>query len=191
MLTSTEILKRMETGQIVIEPFNESQLNPNSYNIRLSNKLLVYDVAKLCGCAEYSEYIKEHGRRSYIDSKEPTPTIEIAIPEEGLILEPGVLYLGSTEEYTETYDLIPCIDGRSSIGRLGINIHATAGFGDVGFKGTWTLEISVIHPVKIYPGMEIGQIYYEEPTGEIGLRYDGKYQGQSDPKASNLYKELN
>ena len=77
------------------------------------------------------------------------------ITKEGFVLQPGVLYLGVTEEYTETHNAVPFLEGKSSIGRLGIDIHATAGKGDVGFCNTWTLEISCVHPVRVYPGMPI------------------------------------
>jgi dCTP deaminase len=85
---------------------------------------------------------------------------KIMISEKGLILKPNILYLGRTVEYTKTNNLVPMLEGRSSIGRLGLFIHVTAGFGDVGFSGYWTLEIFCIHPVKIYPFIEVCQIYY-------------------------------
>ena len=115
--------------------------------------------------------------------------INIEIPEEGYILIPGILYLGTTEEYTETYGFIPNIDGRSTTGRLGIEIHRTAGFGDNGFKGKWTLEITVTHPVIVYPGMEIGQLYYEEINGDTSMKYNGKYQDQNDVEQAKVDKE--
>jgi len=108
----------------------------------------------------------------------------------GLVLIPGRLYIGSTVEYTETHDCVPCIEGRSSVGRLGINIHATAGFGDVGFKGTWTLEISVVEPVRIYPGVQICQISYDTVVGEIMPYTSEKYLGQREPRPSRMWKEL-
>lgn len=179
MLSGLEIKNRLDDG-IVISPFNEAQLNPNSYNLRLHNKLLVY-------------------REQKLDMKKNNQTDEIEIPEEGLMLYPGKLYLGRTVEYTETSVgakpnsdgkiYVPIISGRSSIGRLGINVHATAGFGDVSFKGFWTLEIYVVQPVIIYPNVEICQIYYEEIQGDA-VPYNGKYQGQSKTISSNMFKEL-
>ena len=111
----------------------------------------------------------------------------IEIPKHGLVLEPNILYLGSTNEHTETYNLVPKIDGRSSIGRLGISVHITAGFGDIGFKGKWTLEISVVQPVIIYPNMEICQISYYIPYGDI-TEYNGRYQNQKTIQESKYFE---
>lgn len=172
MFTGEEIIKQIEQKNIVIDPFDKSKVNPNSYNLHLDNKLLVY-------------------KDKNIDSKKKNDTEEIIIPEEGLLLEPGVLYLGRTKEYTESYNCIPMLNGRSSIGRLGITIHVTAGFGDVGFKGTWTLEIFCIKPVVIYPNMEICQICYFPAIGDTSIGYKGKYLNQRDIVASKLYTEYN
>lgn len=169
MLTGNEILQRMATGDIVIEPFDRDRLNPNSYNIRLADELLVYEDAVL-------------------DPHHEPRTKALRIPPEGMVLRPGQLYIGSTVEYTETSGLIPCIDGRSSVGRLGIFLHVTAGFGDIGFRGRWTLEIAVLRPVRVYPGMEIGQIYYELPDGEITQTYAGRYQDQMEATASRFFE---
>lgn len=99
---------------------------------------------------------------------------DIKILEEGLLLLPHRLYLGVTEEYTETHRHVPFLEGKSSIGRLGIDIHATAGKGDIGFCNTWTLEISVRQPVRVYRGMPIGQLIYFEVSGEVGTAYADK-----------------
>lgn len=167
MLTGNEIERQIKIGNIVIDPYNDKQLNPNSYNITLHNELLMYS-------------------NKILDIAKENPTKIIKIPSDGLALLPGRLYLGRTVEYTETYGLIPCIDGRSSIARYGINVHHTGGFGDIGFKGTWTLEISCVQPVIIYPFIEIGQIYYFKPEGIINKIYDGRYQGQIDATASRF-----
>lgn len=169
MLTGKEIAKRIGKD-IIINSFDENRLNPNSYNLRLDDTLKVYE------------------KDIVLDPKKNNPYEIIKIPEEGLLLQPGELYIGSTMEYTESKGLIPCISGRSSIGRLGINVHATAGFGDIGFKGTWTLEIFVVRPVIIYPKMEICQIYFYEPCGDF-TNYNGKYIGQRGPTTSKLNTE--
>ena len=169
MLTGKEILKQIKKGNIVIEPFDKRRINPNSYNITLSNELLVYD-------------------NEMLDAKKKNTTKTIIIPEDGYVLQPNKLYLGRTNEYTKTKKFVPCISGRSSIGRLGICVHITAGFGDVGFEGTWTLEITCVHPVKIYPNMQIGQIYYEKVQGKKTY-YNGKYLGQIKPVASQIQKD--
>jgi len=168
MLSGLEIKKRIGKD-IVIAPFNEDQVNPNSYNLRLDDTLKVYT-------------------GDYLDPKKENEFKTIKIPEEGLLLQPGELYIGSTIEYTESHGLVPCLSGRSSIGRLGINVHATAGFGDIGFCGTWTLEIFVVKPVMVYPKMKICQIYFEEVQGEYE-NYKGKYFKQNGPITSKLNTE--
>lgn len=172
MLTGAEIRDRVRKDEIYITDFDESRLNPNSYNLRLSDTLMVYDTSDV------------------LDVKKDNEIKLISIPDEGYVLEPGILYLASTIEITKCYDLIPCIDGRSSIGRLGIFTHVTAGFGDIGFAGKWTLEITVVHPIRIYKGMEICQIYFEEPCGSTEIKYKGKYQYQDNPIKSKIYEEF-
>jgi dCTP deaminase len=110
------------------------------------------------------------------------------IPEEGFVLLPGQLYLGSTVEYTETHGYVPMLEGRSSLGRLGVCVHVTAGFGDVGFKGFWTLEIYCLHPVRVYPFQRVCQIYYHKIQGDY-VPYQGKYQGNDGVQASRSYRD--
>ena len=105
------------------------------------------------------------------------------------MLLPGRVYFGRTLEYTESPYHIPMYEGRSSLGRLGVFSHVSAGFGDVGFKGTWTLELVVAQPVRIYKGMRIGQLYWHNPDGEILRRYDGKYQNQTNATPSRLFQD--
>lgn len=121
ILSGKEILKNIGSN-IIIEPFDEKKINPNSYNLSLHNELLVYE-------------------NDILDMKTLNPTKVIKIPEDGLLLEPGKLYLGRTNEFTSTNKYVPMLEGRSSTGRLGLFIHVTAGFGDIGFSGYWTLEI--------------------------------------------------
>ncbi|MBI3395332.1 MAG: dCTP deaminase [Spirochaetia bacterium] len=170
ILTGPEIKRRLGKD-IVIEPYQEKLINPNSYNLCLHNELVIY-------------------KNKILDMKAPNETELIVIPEDGLLLEPGRLYLGRTVEYTETHNLVPMLEGRSSIGRLGVFVHVTAGFGDVGFKGYWTLEISTIHPVRIYPGVGICQIFYHTIEGEIMEYTSGKYQGNKGIQPSLLYREF-
>lgn len=171
MILSGLEIKNKLGDQIKIDPFDVKRLNPNSYNLRLHNELLVYD-------------------EEYLDMKSNNKTKMISIPDEGIILEPGKLYLGRTHEYTETQGYVPMLEGRSSVGRLGLFIHVTAGFGDVGFKGFWTLEIHCIEPIKIYPYVEICQIYYHKIEGEYEEYISGKYQNNSGIQASLLYKDF-
>jgi dCTP deaminase len=144
ILTGTEI-KAQLGGNIIIEPFDERQLNPNSYNLRLHNELLVYEEIVL-------------------DMRRPNRFRRYTIPEDGLVLNPNQLYLGRTVERTETFNYVPMLEGRSSVGRLGLFVHITAGFGDVGFRGYWTLEMFAVQPVRVYPGVPIAQIFYHAAT---------------------------
>lgn len=171
ILTGSEINKRRENDDIVIDPFNESQLNPNSYNLRLHNELLVYEEIVL-------------------DMHRPNRFRRYTIPEDGFVLQPNQLYLARTIERTETRNLVPMLEGRSSIGRLGLFVHVTAGFGDVGFCGYWTLEMFAVQPVRVYAGVEVCQIFYHEIQGEITEYKSNKYQNNKDIQPSMLFKEV-
>lgn len=169
ILSGHEILRRLD-GDIQIKPFHETRLNPNSYNLTLHDELMVYEEVVL-------------------DMAKANRVRRLAIPEEGLVLSPNQLYLGRTAEWTATRNLVPQIEGRSSVGRLGLFVHVTAGFGDVGFCGYWTLEMFAVQPVRIYPGVPICQIFYHELTGEF-TEYDSKYQHNHDIQPSLLFQEL-
>ena len=171
MILSGREIKRHLGKEIVIEPFEEKRVNPNSYNLTLANELLVY-------------------RNSVLDMKQPNPVSKLIIPESGLLLSPGKLYLGRTNEYTKTDRYVPMLEGRSSTGRLGIFIHITAGFGDVGFAGYWTLEIFCVQPVKIYPNVEICQIYYHDIDGDYDPYHSGKYQNNTGIQPSLMYRDF-
>lgn len=186
VLTGLEIIRQMELGTIDIAPFIPSNLGPNSYDVSLHPKLLIYDLAE--GQA--------------LDMKKENPTLAVNIPEEGLILEPGKLYLGCSNETATSHKFVPMFEGRSSIGRLGINTHITAGFGDVGWGyimdaeakpvcqfPTWTLEIEVVHPIRVYPNVRIGQVYFMAPQGTLTY-YKGKYTQQREPQASRLFQDF-
>lgn len=172
ILSGKEIQKQIEKGNIAITPFDAKQINPNSYNLRLHNTLLVYN-------------------DTVLDMKLENKATQITIPEEGLLLEPGKLYLGRTFEHTNTNAFVPMLEGRSSVGRLGLYIHVTAGFGDVGFSGFWTLEIHCVQPIKIYPMVEICQIYYHTLQGEYEQYKSGKYQNNKEIQVSMLYQDFN
>ena len=170
ILSGREILRHIGK-EIIIEPFDASRINPNSYNLSLANELLEY----------------EH---TVLDMKKPNPTRKIIIPEDGLLLEPNKLYLGRTNEFTKTDSFVPMLEGRSSTGRLGLFIHVTAGFGDVGFAGFWTLEIFCVQPIRIYPNVEICQIYYHDIHGDYDLYDSGKYQNNCGIQPSLMYKDF-
>ena len=155
ILTDLAILKAIKEGDILVEPFDRNCLGTNSYDVHLSKYLACYidDV---------------------IDAKKHNQVEHFEIADDGIVLQPGKTYLGSTLEYTETRSFVPFLEGKSSVGRLGIDIHATAGKGDVGFCNHWTLEISVSQPVRVYAAMPIGQLIYFKVEGEVEVDYQSK-----------------
>ena len=171
MILSGHEIRAQLGKDIVIEPFDESRLNPNSYNLALHDELMVYEELVL-------------------DMRKKNRVRRIPVPREGFVLQPGQLYLGRTAERTETHNLVPMIEGRSSVGRLGLFVHVTAGFGDVGFCGYWTLEMFAIQPVRVYPGVPICQIFYHDLRGEITEYDSDKYQHNTDIQPSLLFQEL-
>lgn len=176
ILTDAKILSFVETKDIVITPFRRDCLGSNSYDVHLGSTLAVYD-------------------SRILDSKKHNTIKSFEIPEEGYVLEPSAFYLGVTEEYTETHKHVPFLEGKSSVGRLGIDIHATAGKGDVGFCNFWTLEISVKQPVRVYKGMPIGQLIYFDVSGELLVPYNqkgsAKYNAKSNqPMESMMWKNF-
>lgn len=176
ILTDKQILAEMKSKNIVIRPYHRRYLGSNSYDVHLGKWLALYN-DEILDC-------KKHNKVHYIP-----------IPKEGIVLVPSKLYLGVTEEYTETHKHVPFLEGKSSIGRLGIDIHATAGKGDIGFCNTWTLEISVRHPVRIYAGMPIGQLIYFEVSGDVDVPYskkkNAKYNRRTNkPVESMMWKNF-
>jgi dCTP deaminase len=172
ILSGKEIHSRLG-DQILIDPFDPARLNPNSYNLTLHDEIMTYEEVVL-------------------DMQKCNRFQRLTIPDTGLTLQPNKLYLGRTVERTETRGLVPMIEGRSSIGRLGLFVHVTAGFGDVGFCGYWTLEMFAVQPIRIYPNVSICQIIYHEVAGEL-TQYSprGKYQNNHDIQPSLLFRELN
>lgn len=170
ILTGNKIKDEVTNGHIIIRPFSSSNINPNSYNFHLSNKLLVYN-------------------DDVLDVKKDLSLKEIIIPEDGYVLEKDKLYLSSTIEIMGSEKYIPMIFGRSSIGRLGLFIQITAPIGDIGYEGNWTLQLNATVPIKVYPGLKIGQIMFFSPYGEI-TPYDGKYKNSRTPRKSEIYKDF-
>ena len=174
ILSDERILEEMEKGTIKIKPYERECLGSNSYDVHLGKWLATYvdDILDA----------KKHNTIKYFE-----------IPEEGFVLLPHHFYLGVTDEYTETHAHVPFLEGKSSTGRLGIDIHATAGKGDVGFCGNWTLEISCKQAVRIYKGMPVGQLIYFPVDGEVLVKYNrkanAKYSGQPNkPIESMMWK---
>ncbi len=173
ILSDVKIRRALRDGAIVIRPFRPACLGTNSYDVHLGPYLAVYRAAAL-------------------DARRPNPVREFRIPPAGFVLIPGQLYLGVTEEYTETHGFVPFLEGKSSVGRLGIDIHSTAGKGDEGFCNYWTLEMSVKLPVRIYAGMPVGQLIYFEISGPVQRSYaqkaSAKYRRVSKhPTPSRMY----
>lgn len=171
ILTGPEIERRLAAGEIEIEPRGGLKFGPNSVDLTLADRVLVYDAPT---------------RGGVLDPRRENLTRELRIPPGGLELTPGVLYLGSTVERTNCGDLVPWVEGRSSVGRLGLFVHVTAGFGDIGFNSTWTLELTCVHRVRVHPGMRVCQLVLAESVGEV-RPYRGKYQHQAGPVASRLH----
>ena len=171
MILSGHEIRRQLGVKIKIDPFDEANLNPNSYNLTLHNELMTYEEVVL-------------------DMRKANRVRRLVIPEDGLVLSPNQLYLARTVERTEAHGYVPMIEGRSSIGRLGLFVHITAGFGDVGFCGYWTLEMFAVQPIRIYPNVPICQVFYHEISGEV-TEYASKYQDNRDIQPSLLFQELN
>ncbi len=177
ILTDFEILKEMEKGTIKIEPFHPQCMGTNSYDVHLGKTLATYN-------------------DDVLDAKKHNKITKFEISAEGFVLQPEVFYLGVTWEYTETHAHVPFLEGKSSTGRLGIDIHATAGKGDVGFCNFWTLEISVRKPVRVYAGMPIGQLIYFRIDGDVKTFYNKKENAKynqlaPEPVESMMWKNVN
>ncbi|HCT76457.1 MAG TPA: dCTP deaminase [Micromonosporaceae bacterium] len=169
ILTGPEITAAAGDGRIDISPFSADQVNPNSYNVRLGSTLLTY-------------------ADDVIDVNRANPTNTVTIDESGFVLEPDQLYLGHTVERVGSDIYVPLLFGRSSVGRLGLFVEITAPIGDIGFKGQWTLMLSPVRPLRVYPGMKIGQIMFFVSVGDIDL-YAGKYQKAEGPQASRYWQD--
>ncbi len=177
ILSDTDIRKQINAGKIEISDFNQSNLGSNSYDLSLGGSLLVYSEKEL-------------------DAKKENEFVRFEIPEpEGYVLQPGELYLGVTKERTRVRGFAPFIEGKSSIGRLGMSVHITAGVGDIGFNGHWTLEITVVKPLRVYAGMPVAQIMFLLPLGDCTVPYSlkpsAKYQNQENiPMPSMMWKNF-
>ena len=173
ILTDNTIIREMGKGSIVVDPFSLDMLGTNSIDLTLHPVYKVYKTT------------------SYLDCRRDNECIELVFPEHGFALQPGELYICRTNEYTETHEHVPLLSGKSSLARLGLSVHVTAGFGDVGFCGTWTLEISVAKPLIVYPKMPIAQIYYEtiseKPLKPYNLKESAKYNNQRNAETSKMH----
>ena len=206
MLTGPEIVRQVRLGAVTIDPFDPEKVGSNSYDLTLSPDLLVYEknyplhlyYATTLARSKHLDYSR--GVTTAWETPVPLdmaveePTVPLTIPPEGLTLWPGVLYLAATNERAGSDRFVPCIDGRSSVGRMALTTHVTAGFGDVGFGGrdapsTWTLELTVTLPLVVYAGVRVCQVSFTVPVGEL-KPYAGKYASQTGPRASGLWKDF-
>jgi dCTP deaminase len=169
-LTGNEVIECVKKGEIIIDPFDENNINPNSYNYYLDKKI-------------------KRITNQIIDLKKEEEYEELLIGEDGLLLFPGECYLGATREYFGSDHFASLITGRSSIGRKFITNHITAGLIDQGFFGKITLEITVKKPTIVYTDVKFGQIFWFTVKGEKRL-YTGKYQNQNEATISRLGIEL-
>ncbi|MCK5611407.1 dCTP deaminase [Candidatus Pacearchaeota archaeon] len=171
MLSGLAIKEAVQAGTIKIDPFDPERVCSNSYDLTLSRIIKIYSTDS-----------------QYLDMKKENPVTQTIMEDDGMLLFPNKLYLACTNEVAGSNVFIPCIDGRSSVARLGIQVHMTAGFGDVGFIGRWTLEIQVVEPVRIYPNVRICQIYFHTLEGEAIL-YNGKYKDSMAAMSSKMFKD--
>lgn len=167
ILSGKAIEQAVELGDVTIEPFNPLQVGPNSYDFRLGNKCKVY-------------------RDLELDCAKNNPTEKIEIGAEGLLLNPDRIYLFNTMELMGSSRYVPIIRGRSSVGRLGLFIHITADLIDIGSINRLTLQLYAVTPLRVYPGMLIGQVTFWCVEGEVTL-YDGKYGRLESPVESLAY----
>mgnify|MGYP001343368552 FL=1 len=196
ILTGPEIEKQVKAKKIKITPFHKKQVNPASYDLRLGRQVAVYNEAVWTNDNSPGATVGD-GRhfRSWnggLDAKKEHTLSSFEMDRKvGWLLLPGILYLMHTEEVIWTASYVPIIDGKSSIGRLGICVHLTAGFGDPGFNGQYTLEVTTVHPVRVYPGMRFCQIRFHLMEGKVKL-YEGNYKGLAarGPVASRSWKQF-
>ena len=167
ILTGYEIEKQHKDGAIVIEPFSREQINPNSYDLRLGNKILIYDETELSPKKENQFHIE-------------------TIDDNGYVLKKNHFYLASSIEKIGGTKFVPLIHAKSGIARLGLFVHITADLIDLGSVGTTTFQLYPTLDIRVFPGMRIGQVSFWTVKGEVEL-YHGKYQGSNGPQPSKSY----
>ncbi|MFD7644664.1 dCTP deaminase [Kitasatospora sp. NPDC059795] len=175
ILTGPRIAEEVEAGRISISPFDPSFLSPNSYDFHLSSDI--------------GWYRRRWWGGRTLDCRRPNPFTRSTIPEEGMVLRPGRIYLASTAETMGSEHFVPIIRARSSTARTGLFVHCTADLIDLGSINRWTLQLHAVQPVRVYPGQRIGQVTFWLPTGRIQL-YRGKYQGSTLPEPSQLWRDF-
>lgn len=188
ILTGPKIEECLKEGSIVIDPIGDNLIGPNSVDLRLHAEMKVYESIPQRGKGKPGARPLLPSVFNPLDTKADNPTRNITAPHEGCVLKPGILYIGRTIETIGSDVFVPMVEGRSSCGRLGLQVHMTAGFCDTGFRGTITLEMTVVHPLRVYPGLPIAQVFFLRPEGEIRL-YKGRYQGHTEATASRMHEK--
>jgi len=162
ILTGNAIIEAIQAGEILFDPFLVDQVNPNSINYRIGDEL----------------YLLSQG---IVDPKEEKLYERLEFGRDGYVLEPGKLYLGHTQEKIGSKLYVPKLIGRSSVGRLGLFLQVTADLGQLGDAHQWTLELRVVQPLRIYPGMKIGQVSFWTVLGDVAAIYSGGYTAHNSP----------
>ena len=199
ILTDLAIREAVDKGDIAIDPFDARQLNPASYDLRLGDGVAVYDawvkadwVRDATGVMRpaYDEPLAAKDR--VLDAKDEPRIDRFQIGSDGIVLRPDVGYLMHTAERIATKRFVPVLDGKSSLARLFVSVHETAGYGDAGYDGQYTLEVTVKHPIRLYAGMRIAQIRFHTMHGEVGKLYSGNYTGETSrgAVASRAWKQF-
>lgn len=188
VLSGISIQQELKMGRIRIDPLNPQNFNPASYDLTLGAGVLVYrdlvEVEPVQPKKVFGSHLSPR-RGTYtgdyptsLDAAKDNPTIPLEMSKEGFLIKPGIGYLMHTEERVWTDTFIPVLDGKSSIGRLFVKVHETAGYGDAGFDGQYTLEVTAMHPVILYPGMAICQIRFHTIVGKPEMyQKRGHYTG--------------
>jgi dCTP deaminase len=197
ILSGPAIVQACIGGEIEIDPYERARVNPASYDLRLGDQVAVYSAEEMP--LELSAvYHPAAGVRTVepvrrqLDSRKRQNVTHARMDRTGFVVEPGRLYLMHTAERIHTDKYVTVIDGKSSIGRLGLMVHVTAGYGDPGFNGQYTLEVtSIAHPVVVYPGMLFCQARFHVMAGDIQL-YDGNYTSEASrgPVRSASWKQF-
>lgn len=195
ILTGPKIEECIKAGEIGVDPFDPANVGPNSLDLRLHEDLKVYDLASIREKEGLRQGMTMPDGKVFappgfvspiLDMASDNPMLPLHMGEHGLVLQPGVLYIGRTVEVINCGPFVAQVQGRSSIGRLGMQIHVTAGFCDLGFHGSITLEITVVHPLRVYPGRRVCQMSFTRPEGAY-RPYRGRYQGQVAATGSRMH----
>jgi dCTP deaminase len=170
ILSGKTIAEEARSGRINITPFNEEHVTTNSYDLTLGSQFL--------------RYVND-----LVDPRQENPHEVIEVGSEGILLNQGSFWLGHSHEQIGSDHFVPIIHAKSSIARLGLFVHVTADLIDIGSHGNVTFQLYSTLPVRVYPGMRVGQVTFWQPKGEIEL-YQGKYQGSKGPRASQVYRDF-